>query len=89
MPHRLPSDDELAEYARWGVAPPSHEAHGQITPDNIRDLLEPAKVERWWLEGNELCAETSHGFLRQTIPTDYICLGMDDETGLPIFKKIE
>lgn len=88
MPHRLPSDDELKEFALWGAAPPSHEVHGQVTPDNIRDLLEPAKVSKWYLEGNELCAETSHGFLRQTIPTDLILTGTDDQTGLPIFKKI-
>jgi hypothetical protein len=86
VPHRLPSDDELKEFAQWGVAPPSHEQHG-VTPDNIRDMLEPAQVTRWWLEGNELCAESQHGFFRQTIPTNMILTGTDDQ-GLPVFKKI-
>ena len=87
MAHRLPSDDELAEFDNWGVGRPIHEEHGQVTPENIRDLLEPAKVSKWWLEGNELCAESNHGFFRQTIPTNLLLVGTDD-SGMPVFKEI-
>lgn len=64
---------------------PSHEAHG--TPEDIRGSLKRAHAYSWHMEGNELVADTDLGPLRQMIPTDYICLG-SDEQGLPILKKI-
>jgi hypothetical protein len=73
------------QYERWGAARPSHAEHG--FPEDIRERLEKAVVEKWWLQGNQLFAETQHGTVSQTIPTNYICVGMDDK-GLPMLQKI-
>ena len=81
----MDSDQQAEMYKRWGVPAPSHEEHG--TPEDIRAQLEKAVATSWHLEGNVLVAETQHGIIKQTIPPDYICLGMDKKN-LPILKKI-
>lgn len=73
------------QYQRWGAPLPSHEEHG--TPDDIRERLQKSVAESWHLEGNVLVAKTQHGEVRQTIPSNYICHGMDDN-GLPMLQKI-
>lgn len=78
----------IQEYQRWGVEPPSHDPHGIDTDELLRKLKEhTARASSWHMEGNILVAYTDIGEVRQTIPTDYICLGMDKK-GLPILKKI-
>lgn len=81
-------DDEkrLRQFDKWGAPRPSHDPHG--TPEEIRANLQPAVASSWHLEGNLLVAYTQHGIIKQTIPTNYICLGMDDK-GLPILKKLD
>ena len=82
---RLPSKDELEMYQRWGAEAPSHDEHGTI--EDILERMEHASVTEWRMEGNELHAQTNHGPVVQTIPTDYILFGTDAE-GLPVFKKV-
>ena len=72
-------------FEKHGLTPPTSEAHG--TEDDIARNLTPQKVQRWWLEGNQLKGETSSGVFGQTIPSNYICKGIDDK-GKPILKKI-
>lgn len=76
------SGNTPSQYKRWGVDPSTHVEH-EFDPDQ----LIPAQATSWRMEGNMLIAETNHGVLAQTIPTDYICLGIDGQ-GLPILKKI-
>ncbi len=76
---------ELEQYVSWGVPPPTTEAHG--TAETIRGNLKPLKTRNWRMKGNMLIADTDEGELAQTIPTDYICTGTD-ENGLPILKKV-
>lgn len=82
---RLPSKDELEMYQRWGAEAPSHDEHGTI--EEIRERMVRARAHQWYLEGNELVAETNHGPIRQRIPTDYILTGTD-KNNLPVFKKV-
>lgn len=70
-------------YAQAGAAEPFHQDH-EFEPE--RDMVK-FKATKWWLEGNVLHADGNHGHVAQTIPTDYICMGID-ATGLPILKKI-
>ena len=78
-------EKELRQFDRWGVARPSHDPHGTI--EEIRANLKRANTSNWRLEGNVLYADSDFGPLVQTIPTDYICKGTDDQ-GLPILVKI-
>ena len=75
------SGNKDSTYKRWGVEPSSHVEH-EFDPDK----LIPTAATRWWLEGNELHADTNHGHLVQRIPTNYILTGVED--GLPVFRKI-
>ena len=79
----------LKWYDRVGVERPSHESHTVVdTPENpLSEQLIQFKPTSWHLKGNVLYAETDHGPVVQTIPTDYICKGMD-ERGLPILVKL-
>lgn len=79
-------EKELKQFDRWHKARPTSDAHG--SPEEIRANLKRAKVHKWWLEGNELKADTDFGPLVQTIPPNYICHGTDDQ-GLPILEKIQ
>lgn len=72
-------------YARWGVEAPSHDAHGTI--EEIRERMERVKASKWYMEGNELVAETDHGPVRQRISTDYILVGVD-KNNLPVLRKV-
>ena len=83
MPMQLPNENELKQFDRWGVERPSHEEHGEFTPEQ----LIPFEATRWWLEGDMLYAEGNHGIVANKIPTDYICTGIDDKA-LPILKKV-
>lgn len=75
----------LKLYKRWGVEPPAHFPHG--SEEEIRQNLKPVKASSWYMEGNILVAETDQGILKQAIPTDYICKGIDTN-GLPILEKL-
>ena len=77
-----PQTDQMR---KLDVALPTADAHG--TDEEIRKNLKPLKPSEWRLEGNELIGMTDMGELRQTIPPDYICYGVDD-SGLPILKKV-
>lgn len=73
------------EFQAWGKMPPSREIHG--AGDDISKNLKKLEPTNWQLEGNVLKADTEWGELVQTIPTDYILDGVD-ENNLPKFKKI-
>lgn len=83
MADRDHSGNYETDYARWGVEPAAVHEHGQFD----ESLLVPFEATKWWMVGNVLHAEGNHGHLAHTIPTDYICKGMD-ENGLPILVKI-
>lgn len=83
--YRSKEERESAEYEKWGKLPPTVEGHG--TDEDIRNNLKKLVPSSWRLEGNKLIGQTEFGELVQTIPTDYICHGIDKE-GLPILKKI-
>lgn len=72
-------------FIKHGKRPPEHIPHG--TPDVIQDNIRHLRPHSWRLEGNQLIGKTDMGPLVQTISTDYICMG-SDENGLPIFKRI-
>ena len=74
-----------AFYKKHGKAPPKHFEHG--TEQEIRDNAIRLRPNTWRLEGNQLIGQTEMGPLRQTIPTDVILTGTDDD-GLPIFKRV-
>ena len=74
-----------AFYRKHGKQPPKHLEHG--TEEEVRNSAIVLRPGTWRLEGNQLIGETELGPLRQTIPTDVILTGTDDE-GRPIFKKI-
>lgn len=67
------------------LVPPESIAHG--TEEDVREKLKPAKTWNWKLEGNQLSCETDLGPMTQTIPTDVILTG-EDENGLPILQRI-
>ena len=73
-------------YLKHDVAPPEVVSHGH--DEEIREKLLPLKTWGWKLSGNQLTCMTNMGELSQTIPTDVILLGEDDN-GKPLLKKIE
>lgn len=75
----------LQWFDRIGKERPTHEPHG--TAEEIRANLKRAVASSWRMEGNHLIAETQYGPLVQTVPTDVICHGMDDQ-GYPILVKL-
>lgn len=79
-----PDTDSLR---KLGVIPPVAVTHG--TEEDLDAKRTPLKVVDWKLQGNTLIGVTADGIkMAQQIPTDYICLGMDDN-GKPILKKID
>lgn len=74
------------EYRKLGITPPESHVHG--TEEDIRSRLKPVMPTNWHMEGNQLIGYTEMGKLSQTIPTDYICHGVDDN-GMPILKRVE
>lgn len=78
-------EQTLAWFDRMGKQRPTSDAHG--TPEEIRANLRRVQTTNWKLEGNVLTADTDQGPLVQTIPTNYICKGTDDD-GLPILVKL-
>lgn len=85
---KLPDEKELKQFDKWHKTPPSHEEHGVAdTYENpLSERLIKGNCHNWRMEGNELICDSDFGPLRQTIPTDYICVGEKD--GLPILKKV-
>lgn len=73
-----------AFYKKHGVKPPESFSHG--TEEDIKSKLKELRPNSWRLEGNILYGQTDMGELRQTIPTDYICVGTDN--GLPVLQKV-
>jgi hypothetical protein len=74
-----------AFYRKHGKEPPKSFSHG--TEAEIQENLQLLKPNSWRLEGNQLIGETELGPLVQTIPTDRILVGTDDD-GLPVFRKV-
>lgn len=82
-----PEETEL--YEQWGVPPPTHDEHGEDSPDNpISSKLKSLNPRNWRQRGNLLVADTDVGEFAQTIPPDYL-LVKTDENNLPKFKKVE
>lgn len=79
------NDNEKEMYERWGKTPPSHTPHGD--PDDIKSNLQPVIPKRWRQEGNMLIGETEIGRIAQTIPTNKMLAGTD-ENGLPILVDV-
>lgn len=74
-----------AFYRKHGKAPPKHFEHG--TEQEIRENMVRLRPGSWRLEGNQLIGQTELGTLRQTVPSDVILVGTDDD-GLPMFKRV-
>ena len=74
-----------AFYKKHGKAPPKHFEHG--TEAEIQENMVRLRPGTWRLEGNQLIGQTEMGPLRQTIPTDVILVGTDDD-GRPRFRKV-
>lgn len=81
-----PNSQENKFYDKLGIEPPTSINHG-VTDQNMREKLLPANPRDWRLEGNMLYCMTDHGPLAQTIPTNYIMRGLD-ENNLPILVKV-
>lgn len=77
------NDDK--QYEELGIAPPTKTGHG--TEDDMRLNLVKLQPRNWRMEGNQLIADTEMGELVHFLPTDMMCMGMDED-GLPILKKI-
>lgn len=83
----MPIDPKTTkDFERWGKTPPSSQSHG--TEDEIRANLTKLQPKNWVLEGNQLKGVTDWGPLVQTIPSNYICVGTDED-GLPKLQKIK
>lgn len=74
-----------AFYRKHGKEPPKSFSHG--TEEEIKEKMQLLKPNSWRLEGNQLIGETELGIVAQTIPTDYVLHGTDDD-GLPILRKV-
>ena len=74
-----------AFYKKHGKAPPKHFEHG--TEQEIRENMVRLRPGSWRLEGNQLIGQTELGTLVQTVPSDVILVGTDDD-GLPMFKRV-
>lgn len=74
-----------AFYRKHGKAPPKHWEHG--TEQEIRENMVRLRPGSWRLEGNQLIGQTELGTLVQTVPSDVILVGTDDD-GLPMFKRV-
>lgn len=85
MANKLYSDGYLAWFDRNGLERPSHTDHLKV--EDIEKTLRKLKVRDWKLEGNKLSGETDMGPFVQTIPTDIILEGTDED-GLPKFRKV-
>ena len=72
-------------FRKLGVPLPTATTHG--TEDEIKEQMSKYKPTSWELQGNQLIGHTEMGKVVQTIPTDYICHGIDKK-GLPILKKV-
>jgi hypothetical protein len=70
-------------FVKNNLPPPETLVHGDIA-----DKLKPLKTWNWRQQGNQLTADTDHGPLTQTIPTNVICTGTD-KGGMPILEKIK
>lgn len=81
------SEDQLKWYDKYNKARPTHIPHG-ITAENINEHMKELRPKTWHLKGNMLIGETDMGPLHQTIPTDVILVGID-ENNLPIFRKVD
>lgn len=79
------NDRELKDFDYWRIPRPSHNAHG--TDAEIRGNLRSLQPRNWRQQGNQLIADTDMGPLVQTIPTNYLLDGTDDN-GLPRFRKV-
>ncbi len=81
------NEKELRFFDALGIRRPDHISHS-VNQDTISSALKQLRPHTWRLEGNQLRGMTDMGELVQTIPTDYILTGTDDN-GLPIFKKVD
>lgn len=73
------------QFRKWDAPAPTAIPH--LTEDEIKEKLKPMLPAKWKLSGNQLIAETENGTHAQTISTDYILVGTD-ENQMPIFRKI-
>ena len=77
---------ELKWYDKHGKTRPDHQAH--LRDDQISDSIQKLTPHTWRQEGNKLIGEVADGTrFVQTIPTDRLLSGVDDD-GLPTFRKV-
>jgi hypothetical protein len=67
------------------VEPPSATAH--VTEEDMIKNMKQLKPNSWVLRGNQLEGMTEMGKLVQTISSDYICTGTDEQ-GLPKLQRV-
>lgn len=76
----------IAWFEENGLTPPSRAEHG--TEADVRSQMQPLKMWDWRLEGNQLHCQTDMGPFMQTIPTNLVLTGMN-ENNLPILVKVK
>lgn len=81
------NDAELKQFDKLGIKRPEHSSHG-VTPNELGERLRRLNIRNWRLEGNQLKGMTDMGPFVQTIPSNYILVGTDENTSLPIFRKV-
>lgn len=82
----MPIDDRTKnQFEKWGVPPPSSEAHG--TPQELKDNRERVMPSKWHQEGNKLIGKHQIGTVVNFVPPDMLYHGQD-ENGKHIFKKV-
>lgn len=84
-----PSEETLKEFEKLGIDPPTIVSHGveDSFEHPLSEKLVRASTTNWRQVGNTLICDTEHGEFVQTIPTNQLLVGTD-ENGLPIFKEV-
>jgi hypothetical protein len=82
-------EKELKWFDRMNVKRPAHFLSDlEDTKENpLHKQLTRLRCSNWRIEGNVLKCDTPEGPLSQTVNTDVICLGTDDN-GLPILREV-
>lgn len=80
------NEKELKLYEKLGIKAPESISHGTDLKD-FNELARKLKPYSWKLTGNQLRGMTDMGELVQTIPSDRILVGTDEQ-GMPIFQKV-
>lgn len=72
-------------YKENNLTPPKHIDHG-LAVDDIARRVQSINPRNWRQQGNQLIADSDVGELVNTIPPNYLLVGV--ENNLPKFKKL-